>query len=209
MVREKHMNLYTIFKRAQLFERFRALEWRRFQPNKVEQRFAPKTVDALVTQILDRDRTIARKRDRIARKVNRVIVPIDDYLNLVRRGSVSRVLERVSRCDDVHLRIGAERLDQAVEQGGFDKRLVALDINNDVVSARVRDDLGDSVGPALMLFRGYRDLGTPIERRVSDAHVVCCDNEGVQLLRAPTLIPNVPKKRLISNEMERFSRESR
>src|SRR5437763_14296676 len=69
MFHDEHMNLYTIFESAQLFERFGALQWRRFPPHKIKERFSPKTVNALVPQILYRHRSIAREGDRVARKV--------------------------------------------------------------------------------------------------------------------------------------------
>ena len=50
MFRDEHMNPYTIFKRAQLLERLRFFEWRRFPFHELKQRLAPKSVDALVPQ---------------------------------------------------------------------------------------------------------------------------------------------------------------
>src|SRR5438270_8148037 len=85
MFRDEHMNLYTIFKSAQLLERFCALQWRRFPPHEIEQRFATKTVNALMPQIFYRSRAIAGEGDRVARKVKRVAVEIDNHFNLVRR----------------------------------------------------------------------------------------------------------------------------
>ena len=49
---EKHMNLYTIFKRAQLLERFGALRGVGFHFTKRNKAGSSKTVDALVPQIL-------------------------------------------------------------------------------------------------------------------------------------------------------------
>src|SRR5437763_10185708 len=69
MFRDEHMNLYTIFKSAQLLERFRALQRRRFPSHKIEERFAAKPVNALMPQVLYRSGTIAREGERITRKV--------------------------------------------------------------------------------------------------------------------------------------------
>ena len=51
MFRDEHMNPYTIFKRAQLLERFRLFERRWFPFHELKERLTPKSVDALVTQI--------------------------------------------------------------------------------------------------------------------------------------------------------------
>src|ERR1700730_4023972 len=115
MFRDEHMNLYTIFKSAQLFERLRALQRRRFPPHKIEKSSAAKTVNALMPQIFDRDGPIAREGDRVARKVKRVALGIDDDLHLMRRRSFGGVRERMGRGDDVDLGIQAKGLYKAVQ----------------------------------------------------------------------------------------------
>src|SRR6266581_2110887 len=106
MFRDEHMNLYTIFKSAQLLERLCALQPRRFPSHKIQQRLAPKTVNALMTQIFYWNRTIAREGDCVARKVKRVAVMIDNHLYLMRRRSFGGVLKRMRRGHDVYLAIG-------------------------------------------------------------------------------------------------------
>src|SRR5215471_4859329 len=113
------------------------------------------------------------------------------------------------RGDDVDCAIRAERLDHAVEQRRFSQRLVALDINNVLKLRRMLNDLGNAIGPALMLWRSHRDLGAPIKRCFGYPHVVRGDNDVVQFLRVAATFPNVLKKRFVSNEMQWFSRKTR
>jgi hypothetical protein len=50
MFRDEHMNLYTIFKSAQLLERLRAFARRAFPADEFEQRRPPERVNPLVSQ---------------------------------------------------------------------------------------------------------------------------------------------------------------
>src|ERR1700736_1381815 len=206
---EKHMNLYTIFKRAQLFERFYALQWRRFPPHKIEQRFSPKTVDPLMPQIFDRGRAIAREGDGVARKIKCVALEIDDHLNLVRRRRFGRIGERMRAGDNVDLGIGAQRFYKAIEQAGLGQRFVALNIKDQIELAAFANDLSHAVGATLMALRGHGDLGAPVESSPGNAHVVGRDDHCVQFFCADTAFPHVPKKRFVCNEMQRFSRKTR
>ena len=176
MFREKHMNLYTIFEHAQLLEGLRTFQRRRFPFHEIEERSAPKSVDPLMPHILDRDRAVAREGDRVARKVNRIVVAIDNYFYLVRRRSVGGVLERMRGSDDVDLRIRAKRINEAVQERGLGQGFVSLDVEDEFESGRFADDLGDAIGAALMPFRGHRDLGAPIEGGFRDAHIVRGDD---------------------------------
>src|SRR4029077_6255764 len=105
MSREKHMNLYTIFKRAQLLERFGALQRRRFPAHEIKKRFAAKTVNALMAQIFYWNRAIAGKGDRVAREIERVAVEIDNHFHLMWRRCLSCVFKRMRRGHDVDLGI--------------------------------------------------------------------------------------------------------
>src|ERR1700736_1765570 len=105
MFRDEHMNLYTIFKRAQLLERFGALKRRRLPFDELQKRVASKTVDALMAQIFDRCRTIARKRKGKARKVEGVAAKIDNDLNLMGGGGRRRILKWMRGSDDLDVAI--------------------------------------------------------------------------------------------------------
>src|SRR5437588_10448219 len=122
MFHDEHMNLYTIFKSAQLFERFRALQRRRFPLHEIKQCFAPQTVNALMAKILDRNRATAREGERIAREVKRIAIKIDNHLHLMRRGGRSFALEWMRGGDDVDLAIGLKRFDHPIEQSRFSER---------------------------------------------------------------------------------------
>src|SRR5215471_20008496 len=100
MFREKHMNLYTIFERAQLLEGLGALQRRRFPSHEIEERFPAKTINALMAQIFYWGCAIAREGDGVAGKVKRVAVKIDNHLHLMRRGCFGDTFERMSGRDD-------------------------------------------------------------------------------------------------------------
>src|SRR6266513_2732500 len=209
MFRDEHMNLYTIFKSAQLLERFCALQRRRFPPHKIKQRFAAKTVDALMPQILYRGGAVAREGDRVARKVKRFAVKIDDHLHLMRRRSFGGAPERMRGGDDVDLTIRTQRLHEAIEQSRFGEWLVALYINDIIELGGFAGDFGDAIGAALVLRRGHRHLCAPIEGSRGDPHVVGSNDDRIQFLRATTAFPDVSKKRFVCNDMQWFSRETR
>src|SRR6266700_4324153 len=115
MFRDEHMNLYTIFKSAQLLERLGALQWRRLPFHKLQKCLALKTVDALVPQISYRRGTIVREGDGVARKVECVAAKIDNHFHLMRRRCF-RCIFKWMRCrDDADLAIGAQSFNQLVD----------------------------------------------------------------------------------------------
>src|SRR6266567_7738574 len=116
MFRDEHMNLYTIFKSAQLLEGLAALQWRRLPFHKSQKCLAPKTVDALVPQISYRRGAIAREGDGVARKVECVAAKIDNHFHLVRRGCFRCIFKWMRGRDDVDLAIGAQSFNQLVDQ---------------------------------------------------------------------------------------------
>ena len=209
MFRDEHMHLYTIFERAQLLERLGALQWRRFPLDELQKRRAPKTVDALVAEIFYGRGLIPRKWDSSAREVKRVAVKIDNYLYLMRRGGFRRVFKWMSRGHDVDLAIRAQSLDHLIDQIGIKQRLVSLDINDQRVLLRIAHDFCDPVGTALMMQRGQSDLGTPIESRIRDAHIVGRDDNGTQLSGPQASLPNVPQKWFPINMIQWFSWKTR
>src|SRR5438874_2188976 len=111
--------------------------------------------------------------------------------------------------DDVDLAIGTEFVHEAIEQCRFQERFVALYINNETKLSGFARDLGDAIRTALMLRRGHRNLSPPIKGRVGDSHVVGGDNDRIQFLCASATFPDVPEKRLVCNDMQWFSRETR
>src|SRR5438477_8293490 len=119
MFRDEHMNLYTIFKGAQLFERLCPLERRHFPPHKIKQRLAAKTVDPLMPQVFYWNRPIAREGDCVTRKVKCIAAKIDNHFHLMRRRCFRRVREGMRGSDDVDLSIGTQRFDEAIEQSWF------------------------------------------------------------------------------------------
>src|SRR5439155_1500259 len=81
----EHINTYAIFKRAQLFERFGALQRSWFPFHELEQHLAAESIDTLMPQIFY-SRKIARVWDGGAREIERTPRKIDNNFHLMRRG---------------------------------------------------------------------------------------------------------------------------
>src|SRR5579864_6064695 len=145
----------------------------------------------------------AEKGSRSA-KIEGVPVHIDNDFDLMRRGSLGRVCERMRGGHDVDLVIGSEEVHHAVEQRWFGQRLIPLHINNDLILPRCANDLGYPVGSALMAWRGHRHFGAPIKSCPRDAHVVGRDDNGVQFLCLSATHPYTLKKRLTGNQIQWF-----
>jgi len=82
MFRDEHMNSYTIFQSAQLLERFSSLQRTGLPADKLEQRLAPESINALMTE--ENRAAAPRKGNSRAREVQSASGVIDDYFNLVR-----------------------------------------------------------------------------------------------------------------------------
>src|SRR6266478_5337231 len=119
MFRDEHMNTYTIFKSAQLFERFGALQRRRFPFHKLQEHLASKTVNALVTQISNW-RTLVRVGDSAARKVKSASAPAQYDFVLMRRRCVLRIRKWMCRGNDVDLAIRPQFFNKSVDQARID-----------------------------------------------------------------------------------------
>src|ERR1700752_3827660 len=103
------MNLYTIFKCAQLLETFPALPRHPFPLGKPEQRVAPETINALMakhqgvvgpgstTLLFGGPFRPVGKGNRFAKEVDRCSGRIDRHLYLMRRGSLGGIRKRMSR----------------------------------------------------------------------------------------------------------------
>ena len=85
MFSDEHMNSYTIFKRAQLFERFGALQRARFPFDETKQGWPAETVNALVTEKSGVLRLISWEGDYGAGEIEGMSAKIDNYLHLMRR----------------------------------------------------------------------------------------------------------------------------
>src|SRR5262249_42016673 len=126
------MNLYIIFHCAQLFERFSALKWTWFPSDKLEERFAPESVNSLVTKIQGatvvrlatrrhRGEAVVPQRWNLrTREIKSVPAKIDDDLHLVGRRGVRHILEWVRSCHDSHFAVQPQLFDKPVNQARID-----------------------------------------------------------------------------------------
>ena len=208
MFRDEHMNLYTIFQRAQLLERFGALQRRRFPFHKLQERLAPKTVNALdvanselESGLLSKGIAPGRSKERIRPDRQRLCFDAAKPLRSASENGCAAVTMSI-------LRSRPQLLHKLVDQIGIKQRLVSLDINHERVLLRFAHDLRDPVGAALMMQRGQGDLGSPAESRIRDSHVIRSDDHGIQFFRSPATLPNVSEKRFACNEMQWFSRKA-
>src|ERR1022692_1575852 len=102
------MNSYTIFKSAQLLERFSLFERRWFPFYELEQRLAAKAVDALMAQNLGACASILGKGDSASREVKSVSGKIENHLHLVRRSHLFLAFKWMRGRDDVDPLISAK-----------------------------------------------------------------------------------------------------
>ena len=119
MFRDEHMNSYTIFKSAQLFERFGAFQRSWFPFHELEQHLAAESVDTLMAQIFH-SRKIARVWDGGAREIERAPRKIDNNFHLMRRGRFRRIVEWMRHSDDVDPGIARQFFDEFVDQPRID-----------------------------------------------------------------------------------------
>src|SRR5450755_219262 len=115
------MNSYTIFKGAQLLERFSLFERRWFPFYELEQRLAAKAVDALMAQNLGACASILGKGDWASRKVKSVAGKIENHLHLVRRVRLFPAFERMRGRNNVEPIVSAKSLDKLVDQVRFNE----------------------------------------------------------------------------------------
>src|SRR6266487_293050 len=194
MFRDEHMNLYTIFKSAQLLERLGPLQWRRFPFHKLQEGLSPKTVNALMTQIPYRRGAIAREGDSVARKIERVAAKIDNHLYLMRRRRFRCAFEWMRRGDDTDLATGTQFLDQLVDQSRIHQRFVALNVDDERKLPGFSRYFGNAVRTALMIGGRERHFRAPLEGCVRNAHVVCGDDDRIQFSCASAAFPNMTKQ---------------
>ena len=181
---DEHMNLYTIFQCAQLLQRLCALQRTRFPLHKLQERVAPKTVDALMAKITNTGR-VGGVRDHASREVESAIIPIQDNFDLVGRFCFGWIGERMRSSDDVDVAIRAEFFDKLIDQARIDQWFIALNVNDECEVFRVACNFGHPIGPAAMAWRSQRDLGPPIKRGLGDPHIVGRDDDRVQIFGSP------------------------
>src|SRR5580704_5609856 len=109
------MNSYTIFKSAQLLERFSLFERRRPPFHKLEQRLAAKAVDTLMAQNLDAGVSILGEGDWASRKVESVTGKIENHLHLMRRARLFLAFKGMRGRDDVDPFVRAKSLDKLID----------------------------------------------------------------------------------------------
>src|SRR5262249_18232715 len=91
---DEHMNFYTIFQGAQLFQRLRALQRTGLPFYKLEEYIPPKPVDALMAKVVYSGSGV-RERDCSTRKIKCAAIRIYHDLDLMRRRCVGGVFERM------------------------------------------------------------------------------------------------------------------
>ena len=81
----------------------------------------------------------------------------------------------MSRRDDVDLAIGAQLLDDAIDQPWINQRLIALDVDDERELSRFARHLGHPIGPTLMMGRGHDASGTKGPQGIGDSLIVNSD----------------------------------
>ena len=178
------MNFYTIFQCPQLLQRLYTFQRTRFPRYKLQERVASKTVNALMAEVTNTGR-VGGVRDNASREVESAIIPIQDDFVLVGRFCFGRLGERMRGSNDVDAAIRAEFFDKLINQARIDQWFIALNVNNECEVFRMACNFGHAIGPAAMVWRSQCDLGTPIERTLSNTHIVGRDDDQIQIFGSP------------------------
>ena len=114
----EHSDFKTVLQRSQLFERFRALQRRRFELRQSAQH------SRLVTVQTD---VMGRPGERSAREVESGSVESGHHFHHIARAELFLCLNRA--CESRHLGV-PERLHDPIDRFGIDQRLVALNADD-------------------------------------------------------------------------------
>ena len=131
---------------------------------------------------------VAGAGDRRAREVERAAVAVEDDLDHRLRGEVCRGLDRRHGGRHRPARVVLQLRGEAFDQLRVDERLVALDVDEDVVVSEVASEeiargAGDAVCSARELRRRHHGLAAVFLYGFYDALVVCRDEDLVKPLR--------------------------
>jgi hypothetical protein len=205
--------------RAQLFQRLGLLDCDRRVPRVRPEEPGAVRVDAEVTE--DRQprrqrRTrrqparerLARVRDRRAAEVERVAGVVAHHLDRVRVEELGGVVDRDARGRDRRRGALGERMREAADEIGRDQRLVALDVDDQLVVGQGErlGRLREAVGARGMVGAGHDGIAAVRARRGGDALVVGRDpHRGRAAL--PRALGDAHHHRLAGDVGERLARQ--
>ena len=115
-----------------------------------------------------------------SREIERLVLHVHDHLHLMWRLSFARIGERVRRGDHLEFAVPLQFAHQTIDQLRVDHWLVTLNVNDVRELLRLRRDFSDAVGSARMICRRHGDFGAPSECRLSDAEIICRDDQMIQ-----------------------------
>jgi hypothetical protein len=118
-----------------------------------------------------------RVRHRRARKIQRVVVAIDNDLRHVRVGELGRIGDAPAERADRQRGIERERRDRFVDHARLDERLIPLDVDDEIAIER-GGDFGEPIGAAGVRCRGQPGDAAERFNRAQDALVVGRDDDG-------------------------------
>ena len=151
-------------------------------------------------------------RNRRPRKVERAVFPIQDDLDDRLRSEVIRRLDRRHRRRHLDAAV-RQRGDQLVDEPRIDERLVALDVDENVVVGEIAAEevprrAGDAVRPARQFRRRHHRLAAVFLDGLDDALVVCRDEDVIQRLRLLDGLEDPRDQRFAREHRQRLPRET-
>src|SRR5207237_8875809 len=130
-----------------------AFQRTRFPLYESQKRVAPKTVDALMTEITNTGR-VGGIRDETSREVESAIIPIQDHLVLVGRFCFGGIGEWMRSSDDVCAAIRAEFFDKLINQARIDQSFIAVDVNDECEFFRMACNFCHAIGAVAIVWLG-------------------------------------------------------
>jgi hypothetical protein len=124
-----------MLERAQLLERFRALERRWRQRGEREQEFAAKGVEA---DVLEAHAVFAAIRDLRPRKKQRIAATIDHDLHHIGIVFIRRIGDCLAESGHLHLAVLGERRDHFSDHLRLDERQIGLHVDDDLAAQIAR-----------------------------------------------------------------------
>ena len=180
---------------AQLFKRFRNFHGSGRPSDEVAKEIGAIAIEPDVAERLQGVGS-ARVWDGGARKVEGVVLGVEDHFDDVGIVQLGGVLEGGGGGDEVDAGIGGEELGQLIDEGGVDEGFVALNIDEVGGVGKVGRGFGDAVGAGGMLVGGHHHGGSEGFGGLFDAGVIGGNDDGGKLLALPGALEDMLEKRL-------------
>ena len=190
-----------------MFKRFRNFDWGGRPSDEVAKEIGAVTIESDVAERLQGVGS-AGVRDGCARKVEGIVVGVEDHFDDVGIVQLGGVLEGGGGGDEVDARIGGEEFGELIDEGRLDKGLVTLDIDEVNGAGELGSGLGDAVGAGGVLGGSHGDGGSETFGGFFDSLVIGGDDDGVESLAKAGSLEDMLEKRLAAELKKRLPGEA-